>query len=646
MFLLYLGISSLCLIFAVYFGLKLAEPIKHPILYLIFWLLYVISILSLLNIITSGAFFVVLRYKRGPPGIPGPKGEKGPSGKSGECEETCKEDLCQKTIIDKLTKEFNRLMTEVKQKDIEPPLAIKNGFIKETVKRICHSTQFKDVSRIKKPYLILEYITEVWMVWIKLLFDADPSSEKDRFKTWLETHGADNEWEAITEGKPNPFDEIKKYDIYYWGLSKEFHPIKIHHCKSKLGLKDNVNDAKIPAIESNFYDWIYNDRKTGSHQNIEIWRAKPIKYKGKTYYSLGDIGLSKYGGEYSRRYFREYQTPSRGMTDVGKHSRDGPSSTTILVDGSSPHVAVPKQYDLKWNDKKSGGRHDTAFWMPRDFSENGKNYKCFGGLAGKKTYKDPFSVYGKGDTHPIRCIDESCLEEIPQQSYRIWRDRGSGARLDGSVWTNNHPNFKPYKTVYFPNKTHQDVKRKFYKIKENCLRSNAIADEEEETIEDKTSYGWHGTAKRDAKYSVFSFLDLVIESKIVNPQTGQVYYLAHTGAKTPNSYFVKPLNTKTNTYTNCLKVRGGVSYTNGTCNLNDKDEVWEVEFSSFDTNIFFLKSISRGTYLYLEKSKNGVYYPRNKDIGNKKTDQQKTKAFHWYLEEADTQGKINKSALN
>lgn len=632
MFLIYLGLASFGLILAVYFGLKLSEPITHPVMFLMFWLLYFITILSILNVITSGAFFMVLRYKKGPPGIPGEQGEKGEKGDSGNCEETCKEDLCQKMILDKMMSEFNRLMTEVNQKEPNPPLSINNGFVKETVKRICHSPQFKEVSRIKHPSQILEYIGQIWTIWLKLLFDADPSKEKSRFKTWLETHGADNEWEAISD--KNPFDEIKKYDIYYWGLSSQFKPIKIDHCLTKKGEKEKVNNAKIPALESNFYQWVYNDRGTGSNRNIEIWRAKPIKYQGKTYYPLGDIGLDHYGGDNVKRFFKELGTESRELTGIDVSNKNGPSYSTVLVDGSSPYVAVPQQYDMMWNDRGSGGKYDTAFWMPRDFSKNGRNFKCFGGIAGNKTYKNPFEVYGRGDNHPIRCIDESCLEKIPQWGTRIWKDKGSGANLDGSVWTNKHPNFKPYRTAYFPYRTQRDTKRNFYKIKEECMRDTMIEEDTEEYLEEKLSYGWHGTTKRPAKYSIFNFLDLVIESKVVNSSTGETYYLAHTGAQTPNSYFIKPFNKKTETYSNCLKVRGGISYTNGTCNINDDNEIWEVEFSIFNPNVFFLKSKSRGTYLYLEKSANGIYYPRNKTVSNEiRNDHNKSSKYQWYLED-------------
>ena len=73
----------------------------------------------------------------------------------------------------------------------------------------------------------------------------------------------------------------------------------------------------------------------------------------------------------------------------------------------------------------------------------------------------------------------------------------------------------------------------------------------------------------------------------------------------------------------------------GTCNINDDNEVFEVEFSIFNPNIFFLKSKSRGTYLYLEKS-NGKNdknnYLHNKDIPNAiKNDKNKSHQYQWYF---------------
>jgi len=638
MFLIYLALGSFGFIIALFIGLKLSETITHPIMFLLFWILYLITILSILNVISSGIFFMVLRYKKGPPGISGEMGPVGEKGDPARCEETCKEDLCQKIILDKLTYEFNNLINKHDRKESTRPLIINNSFVKETIKRMCHSPQFKEVSRIKDSSQILEYLGQIWIIWINLLFDADSSSDKSRFKTWLETHGADNEWEAISINKTNPFDEIKKYDVYYWGLPNEFKPVKVANCLSKEKEYKGSN-AKIPSIESNIYEWIYNDRGTGAKQDLEIWRAKPIKYQNRTYYPLGDVAIGKYGGEHAERHFKEFGTQKSEITSIDVSNKEGLLNTTVLVDGSSPYVAIPEKYDMMWNDRGSGGKHDTVFWMPQNFTKDGKKFKCFGGIAGKDTYKNPFEIYGRDENHPIRCIEESCLEQIPQVGTRIWRDRGSGAKLDGSVWTNKHPSFKPYNVVYFPNRTYNDTKRDFYKIKEECLRDSRIEEENDNLNnldnKEEISYGWHGTPKRSSQYSIFNFLDLVVESKIVNSNTNEIYYLAHTGAETPNSYFVKPINKETDTISNCLKIKGSVLDDTGTCDINNDNEVFQVEFSIFNPNIFFLKSKSRGTYLYLEKSdktNNKSYYLRNKDIPNAiKNDKNKSQPYQWYF---------------
>ena len=640
MFLLYVGLSIFAIVIGIYFGIKLSGSIGHPILYFLFWILYLISVLSLLNISISVAYYLILKHKRGPPGPRGEKGGRGGSGTTGNCETGCKDKVCNLKIMRAMNIKFNKLMTQATRKEYDPPLAINNNFIRETIKRICHSDQFKEVARIKQPYQVLEYIISIWEIWIELLFDADPSKHKDRFKTWLETHGADNEWEAISaEGKSNPFDEIKKYDIYYWGLSKEFRPVKIQYCKPNNVFKQDYTPPKIRAIESNFYEWIYNDRGSGSDLDGEIWRGKPTLYQGRWYYPLGDVAWHQYGGQHSRRYLREYGTPHRGMTDNNQSDRNGPAHTTVFVDGSSKHVESPQSYDIAWYDGGSGGDHDVVFWMPRDFTKDGKKFKCFGGVALRGYGNNPLKTYGKNQ--PIKCIDEACLEKIPAHQGSIWNDSGSGAELDGSIWTNKSDQYSPYKVAYYPRFKHSPDNRQFYKIKKDCMTGKNNLEKTPTYADDRLGYGWHGTPKRQGSYSIFNFLDLVVESKIINSSTGESYYLAHTGDTIPNAYFVKVHNKRTDTYINCIKNRGGMGYDNGTCDMNNPDEIWEVEFANFDPSKFLLKSKSRGSYLYLEKHNDGKYYARNKSISVKiKTDKNLARPYIWHFEDAADKGKL------
>jgi uncharacterized membrane protein len=50
MFVIYLGLGIVVAIFIVYFGLQLSKEIHHPTLITFFWILYLASVLTIINV--------------------------------------------------------------------------------------------------------------------------------------------------------------------------------------------------------------------------------------------------------------------------------------------------------------------------------------------------------------------------------------------------------------------------------------------------------------------------------------------------------------------------------------------------------------------------------------------------------------------
>ena len=44
---------------------------------------------------------------------------------------------------------------------------------------------------------------------------------------YFQTIGAETEFEWLKE---NPFDEMKKYDVFYWGMGKQYRPQLVDKC--------------------------------------------------------------------------------------------------------------------------------------------------------------------------------------------------------------------------------------------------------------------------------------------------------------------------------------------------------------------------------------------------------------------------------
>jgi len=114
-------ILSLSVIFGfLLLGIKLSETIKEADNKLLFWILYVVTLLSFLQLTISIIFFIKYRKKVGPIGPRGFMGERGDKGDEGSCgidtngkqDKDCREKslmlLIEKNFRDSLGRELNK----------------------------------------------------------------------------------------------------------------------------------------------------------------------------------------------------------------------------------------------------------------------------------------------------------------------------------------------------------------------------------------------------------------------------------------------------------------------------------------------------------------------------------------------------------
>ena len=69
--------------------------------------------------------------RTGPPGPRGPPGEKGTRGEAGLCDVTCRNNICYTKILENVTEYLNELNGK-----LDPPIVIKNSYIKEKMKQM------------------------------------------------------------------------------------------------------------------------------------------------------------------------------------------------------------------------------------------------------------------------------------------------------------------------------------------------------------------------------------------------------------------------------------------------------------------------------------------------------------------------------
>jgi hypothetical protein len=131
------------------------------------------------------------------------------------------------------------------------------------------------------------YLTQIWSTWFEEIW-------KGGEKAWFTDPYADENYDWINGY--NPFTEIRKYDVYNWGLTDLFRPLKAEICQ---GYENNSSlpykkEPLLKIIKSNDYTWIYNDLYSKGNWDMSAWRAKTVSISGETYYPVGDVIAAGY----------------------------------------------------------------------------------------------------------------------------------------------------------------------------------------------------------------------------------------------------------------------------------------------------------------------------------------------------------------
>ena len=402
------------IIILIVFGVFLSSNIENSQELLLFWMLYVITIITILTLFCGFYVNMILKDKSGVVGEKGDSGVKGEAGPDGICEANCRNDICYSTILEAVEERITELASEsfkdnqdlidylrflnsirfrddtgnivvlnenteksyIKTKILDKifkngdkegnsnknevktqkrlsefiiesssekyeqlmkdafeknpnkvTFRVNNLYIKGLIKRICHSDEFKEVSAIKGPQYLIEYIKDIMLKWIDLIYERGG-------KLYFKTIGAENDFDQVAS---NPFDKIKLYDLFYWGAPKSTRPRLIpvdpkygkkieyslksnqrasegfgnpegqyeHIQMPELGFekksaypgeildKTNKNDKskRLKLLVSNDYEMSYNSGGTGVKTSMTVFRPRKKYHQGEVYYPLGDVAV-------------------------------------------------------------------------------------------------------------------------------------------------------------------------------------------------------------------------------------------------------------------------------------------------------------------------------------------------------------------
>jgi hypothetical protein len=577
-----LWLFTILVLFCVYvlYGLYLTEGKTDFIDIVLTWLVYTILWVTILNVFALGYFWSVVKDKNGPPGLRGPSGERGKVGEEGQCSMSAASAFLLKNInefIDALykAKTNNNILDQDTQ-------TFPNRYLNNKIRTMIDSKQYQSVissmtNDNKSLDSIINYFKSIFKIWFDLIYNA--TSEQG---IWFNDEFGDEEYNWSGS---NPFDEIKKYDIYYWGVTQDFRPIKAEICRTT----DKYDSSKIPEdstniaprlkiIQTNDYRGLGTDNETRGIPDASFWRAKPVIIGNDTYYPMGDIITSGPRGIVWKNNF------GKKKTTVDKMEYDieskGPTMRTILVAGD-----VRDPISAETVGKTSG-----------DDKITNKKLKC---PKGYTSLGDSFETRFSNFQKDLKCVPSKCVEKIDKKSYNTWSGGRVGSKhyvLSDYKTKNDDANDENAYNLYRLNDN------EFYKIKKSCLEPVKSQTKEVEPQYGDLGIGWYGHPyKLQPQYSIFTFLGLVPEGLIIHKGTGRRFYIIHYGGEEANIYNVLIYNDENKNFTKALQVdsnKNGSKVQPRVISRNDERQQWKIIIQS-NKKLLKLQNLMNGKMLYL-----------------------------------------------
>jgi hypothetical protein len=562
----------------VLFGLYITEGITELKILILTWVIYTCLWLGFTNVFILGYFWSTIRKKRGPTGIRGPEGEDGKQGIDGTCSITSSQSILMQQLNSYLDEIYKgKTGQSILNQDTQRfPCTYLNNKISTQAGSRQFNIIIATLSKDNKPISdIVNYMKSIWKIWFDLIYNGNSA--------WFTDEYGDEDYSWADK---NPFDEIRKYDIYYWGVTRSFRPLKAEICRStpnyesaKLPIK---KQARLKIMESNDYMKITDDHKTRGDPDASWWRARTATVGSDTYYPVGDIITS---GDRDQVYWGLWKN---GPTIVGdmqfNPDQIGPDMRTLLVSGD---IKDPLDYYNRW----IGGsnRITTATPVCPD------GYTSMGDII---SYTNGGGGNDDKNKYPIKCVPTDCVENNNRGGgWQVWGQNVGMRVLNHFNWGNIKAEGDNGYNLF------RMQGGNFYRIKEQCLSppsAPSTKDPEPQFVD--LGIGWIGHPyKNDPKYSIFTFLNLVPEGMIVNKSSGRRFYIIHYGGEEVNIYNVLEYSPTTDKFDNGLQVDSTPNSGKVVLRpLSRKDErqQWNIIIQT-DKRFLKLKNVLNSKYLFI-----------------------------------------------
>ena len=420
---------------------------------------FLIVLFTLVNCLLCIYIYSTTKNKRGIRGDIGIPGIPGDTGRDGKCHSKCGQNSCYLILL----KYCNQLFQEITKNKEH---IIKNAFFLNKIQLICHSENYQSVlgrDHTNKPNEIklINFIKDTIDKWIRLILSYDKYNKMGT-KFLLTQDGTNNDWDVDKSNGTNPFDEIKKYDIWKWTENNKIKTIVRKQCLRETDLPE-ADKPPIKVINTNNYQPVYTSEKNHDiwgPENCPNWqlgyknrnpskkkwcwysdknktgtktwiqnkrmpaRNKLSIYNPKVYTDVnGDTGFKKFypvGSVWSSNddikkphSSKCYPESSDKCDSINQPTGKGPKKQTILVSGD---VKSPIRFNKIW-DSKDGckgcqrNNNHVSIWEP--IAPQG--YTCLGDVA-KRGSQAP-------DNDIIKCIPSKCVDKVAI-GKKVWDSEG------------------------------------------------------------------------------------------------------------------------------------------------------------------------------------------------------------------------------
>jgi hypothetical protein len=596
-----LFIGTIGIILAIGIGVKLSENIDEFIIVFLFWLLYIVTIATFINIVLVVNYYLTMRNKTGIQGKSGDQGDPGDPGKSGICDPGCRDSICQEGILEKISELLKEKVRS--DKGIDPnTVRFNNIYIKGKVKQMCSSKEFKQLVPYNGPQNLINYLNDIWTLWFNELYDAGGLP-------YFENIAAETEFEWKTD---NPFNELKKYDVFYWGLGKQYRPNIVDKCYSSndgTNIYNGTTDNQFSTAITNMYSKL--GKTNPDNLQISFWRADQFTFDGSVYYPVGDIIIgpvgyhaedkdtnasgSKYVGEYNDSVIME-----RHVGDFKYSNRAGPNRETILVTGN---VKGPVSYEMMWNnaDESDGTEETDKFWIWRPIPPTG--YIALGDIVSFDSASP-----STGDNAPIRCVPADLairtspptnknIKVFNSGAYYKLHDIDSSKKKNISILVFHMNNTGPQNVDLYTGPTHcynlfrttiasnkfnisiTDTNSNFYYLDTNKYDATATiaanyGDPSTNKTANKVGKGYIPFPVKDSRYSIMPYLNLKNNVTLVHNKTKIPIYGSLIQSAISNSYSI---NTRNNN-SSCLNFENN-SITLASCDTSMSSQSFSIKLT-------------------------------------------------------------------